>query len=96
MTEREQILKMLAENAGTIKENLSEFWFRHAEDLEAVGIDPVVLTESLINAAVAHLLKTLGAAGAADELDRMRRVVEKLGRLVCAADQERNCSQARH
>ena len=78
MTDREEILKLLAVNAGTIAENLSEFWFRHAEDLEAVGVDPTMIATSLSHVATVHLLKNFGADGALAVMDREAQTCRRL------------------
>lgn len=93
MTYRDEILKLLEANAGTILENLSEFWFRHAEDLQAAGLDPATLARSLIDVAVSHLIKAHGTQGTAAEL---RRVYQFVKRLEVAVAADPNCSQARH
>lgn len=49
MTEREQILKLLKANAGTITDNIAEFLIRNVEDLISAGVDERVIADAAAN-----------------------------------------------
>jgi hypothetical protein len=83
MTERDEILKMLRANAGTITENIDEFLLRNAEDLLAVGVDARELTEALLHIGLAHLIKFNGSCGAVDWLRERADALEKIGAKFC-------------
>jgi hypothetical protein len=78
MTERDEILKMLEANAGTITENLGEFLIRNVEDFIAVGVCERTLASEMLGISLCLLVKLDGAAGAVAEMRRRADVLEKI------------------
>jgi hypothetical protein len=78
MTERDEILKMLQANAGTITENIGEFLIRNVEDLIAVGVAERTLANEMFGIALCHMVSLDGAGGAIAEIRRRADVLEKI------------------
>jgi hypothetical protein len=83
MTERQEILKMLSANAGTIEDNLAEFLIRNAEDLIAVGVDERKIVDAMLNIGLAHLTSLDGAPAAIAELRLRANVFEEVSAQFC-------------
>jgi hypothetical protein len=79
MTEREQILKLLKANAGTIEANIAEFLIRNVEDLIAVGVDERELAAAMLRIAFAHMIKLDGMPTAVAEMRSRADDIEKIG-----------------
>ena len=78
MTERDEILKMLQANAGTITENIGEFLIRNVEDLIAVGVAERTLANEMFGIALCHMVSLDGVYAAIAEIRRRADVLEKI------------------
>ena len=78
MTERQEILKLLRANAGTIQDNIAEFLIRNAEDLIAVGVDARELADAMIRIGAAQLISLDGVPAAVAEMRSRADDVEKI------------------
>ena len=83
MTERQEILKLLRANAGTIQDNIAEFLIRNIEDLIAVGVDERKIIDALLNIGLAHLTSLDGAPAAIAELRIRANVFEEASAQFC-------------
>jgi hypothetical protein len=83
MTARDEILKMLQANAGTITENIGEFLIRNVEDLIAVGVCERTLASEMFGVALCLMVKLDDVSGAVAEMRRRADVLEKIGARFC-------------
>jgi hypothetical protein len=78
MTERDEIVKMLRANAGTITENIGEFLIRNAEDLIAAGVWERVHAAEMFGVALCLMVKLDDVCGAVAEMRRRADALEKI------------------
>jgi hypothetical protein len=83
MTERDEILKMLQANAGTIEKNIGEFLIRNAEDFIAVGVCERTLASEMLGVAMCLMVKIDDVCGAVAEMRHRAEVLEKIGVRFC-------------